>query len=51
MKRYVKEFAADINKRTNGLLEDSIEIILHAVESGMITNFEAITELVNLIRM
>lgn len=50
MKRYVKEFAADINKLNAGLLDEEIETILQYREMGMITDWEAVLELLSLVR-
>lgn len=50
MKRYVKEFAVDINKLNAGLLEEEIETILRYRENGVITDWEAVLELLSLVR-
>lgn len=50
MKRYVKELAQDINKRTVNLFKEEVETILHYRDAGMITDFEAVYELIKLIR-
>ena len=49
IKRYVKELANDIKRGTNGYFDDSIEIILHVLERGQITNLEAARELCRLL--
>lgn len=48
IKRYIKELANDIRRGTHGYYDDSIEIILHALQRGQITNLEAARELCRL---
>ena len=50
MKRYVQEFAADINKLNAGLLEEEIKTILRYRKNGMITDWDAVLELLSLVR-
>lgn len=46
-KRYVREFASDMIKA--GHDAEAINYTLEAVEKGMVTNFEAVWEIVNII--
>ena len=55
MKRYVKELAADMITKTNGMEKDykyrymrEVKQILAYSEQGLITDFEAVTLLVKL---
>ena len=55
MKRYVKELAADMITKTNGMEKDykyrymsEVKKILAYAERGLITDFEAVTLLVKL---
>lgn len=46
-KRYVREFASDMISK--GHDADSINYTVEAVEKGMLTNFEAVWEIVNIV--
>lgn len=46
-KRYVREFASDMISK--GHDADSINYAVEVVEKGMLTNFEAVWEIVNIV--
>ncbi|MBQ1292640.1 MAG: hypothetical protein IIY21_01260 [Clostridiales bacterium] len=46
-KRYVREFASDMISK--GHDADSINYTVEVVEKGMLTNFEAVWEIVNIV--
>lgn len=46
-KRYVREFASDMIKA--GHDAESINYTVEAVDKGMVTNFEAVWEIVNIV--
>lgn len=47
MKRYVREFAKDMIEK--GHDAESINYTIEAVDKGMVTNFEAVWEIVNIV--
>lgn len=47
MKRYVREFASDMIKA--GHDAEAINYTIEAVDKGMVTNFEAVWEIVNIV--
>ena len=46
-KRYLREFASDMIKE--GHDAESINYTIEAVDKGMVTNFEAVWEIVNIV--
>ena len=46
-KRYVREFASDMIN--NGHDAESISYTVEAVDKGLVTNFEAVWEIVNIV--
>ena len=47
MKRYVREFAKDMIEK--GHDAESINYTVEAVDKGLVTNFEAVWEIVNIV--
>lgn len=47
MKRYVREFAKDMIEK--GHDAESINYTVKAVDNGLVTNFEAVWEIVNIV--